>query len=199
MSESLKIDADYISPLQNIDLVAGRSRIRRSFKWETIHRNGWNLILITSGSGSAKINGETIQMNAGALYLFAPSDSPRQLFSAGWVAYWARFQLLSPPEWPQKSPGAFELKPPPQEFRRCVRDLAEVFRLALGLHRGWHPLAVRLLETIILRGNMLSVSGRLELVGLLPLDRHRGGGAGERPLHRCRSRAVEARQADHRG
>lgn len=97
-------------------------------------------------------------MNAGALYLFAPSDSPRQLFSAGWVAYWAHFQLLSPPEWPQKSPGAFELKPPPQEFRRYVRDLAEVFRLALGLHRGWHPLAVRLLETIILRGNMLSVS-----------------------------------------
>lgn len=158
MSEKTDFITNYISSLDDADLIAGRSILQKTSAWETLHRNDWNLIVMLAGSGSARIGQTDTPMRPGSLYLFAPSENPRQLVTGSWKTYWAHFRLLSTPSWPEEHPGVYVLTPPRFEFRRALRDLMEVLTLAVNRRNNWRPLAANLLNGIILRGNMLSTS-----------------------------------------
>lgn len=156
MSENSR--SDRISPLQDIDVVAGHSDIRHTCDWETFRNNDWNLIVMVSGHGSARVGSDEFPMKSGSLYLFAPTEERRFYSTKGWLSYWVHFPLHVPLEWPELLPGAYSLTPSAAEFRRDMRELMEVLKLAMGCRRGWHLLALNLIQNVILRGNMLSHS-----------------------------------------
>ena len=148
---------DRISPLQDIDVVAGHSLICSPSRWETFRNDDWNLVIMVSGEGIAWVGEHEILMKKGSLYLFAPSGSRRFYSTKSWLSYWVHFPLRIPMEWSALKEGVvYSLTPSASVFRRCVRELMEVLKLAMGCRRGWHLLALNLIQSVILRGNMLS-------------------------------------------
>ncbi len=148
---------DRISPLRDVDVVAGHSLISSPSCWETFRNNDWNLIIMVSGEGVARVGEHEFRMKKGSLYLFAPSGRRRFYSTRSWLSYWVHFPLRIPMEWPAlEEEVVYALTPSASAFRRCVRELMEVLKLAMGCRRGWHLLALNLIQSVILRGNMLS-------------------------------------------
>ena len=152
MSERMKDDR--ISPLVDVDVVAGRSEMRSPLVWETFRTSDWNLIALVSGEGIAGVGKREFAMRAGSFYLFPPTDQRRFYSTKRWLAYWAHFPLRIPLEWPEVIPGVYSLTPSASGFRRSIRELMEVLKLAMGCRRGWHLLALNLIQSILLRGNL---------------------------------------------
>ena len=152
---------DRISPLQDADIVAGHSLIRTPSRWETFRTNDWNLIIMLSGEGTVRVDELEFPIRKGSLYLFAPTGKRRFYSTRNWLSYWVHFPLRIPMEWPPlEEKIVYSLTPSASGFRRCVRELMEVLALAMGCRQGWHLLALNLIQSVILRGNMLSHRGR---------------------------------------
>lgn len=144
----------WISPLQDIDVVVGRSDIQHKCNWKTLRNNDWNLIILVAKNGAVRIGKDFFVMEEKSFYLFAPTKEPRTFFTEGWIAYWAHFPLQVAQGWPEFAPGGYSIVPSAVNYRRGKRDMMEAFQLAMGGQRGWHSLVLNLIQDVILRGNI---------------------------------------------
>lgn len=154
---------DVISPIHEASVVAGHSVIHSHSSWEDFRTRDWNLIVMAAGGGKARMDNASLSLAPGTVYLFAPMQKRRFYTTGGWVSWWMHFPLHTPLKWPELLPGElYALTPPPVEFRRCLRDVMEGVRVAVGCRVGWQLLALNLAHNVILRGNMLAGAAMAE-------------------------------------
>lgn len=126
-----------------------------SIVWRQMLCHDWNLLAVVSGY--IKVFSETgsVDLPVGSLTLIRPgrywSFESRPFIRA----YWFHFQPETAVEWSEPLPGICQIAGQPQFFERSLVDLEEIWQISQLPQMGWHSMASGLLNTVIIRGNML--------------------------------------------
>ena len=143
------------------EISTGKNIIKAGSEWKCCYGMG-DLLLSINGSVRVSNGGPFVTLPSRALLLIMPA--PELLFRAApesnWEAWWIHFKpdghLETLPNWAESpAPGIhlWRIKSP-EQFKRLRHDFSELRTLDKERRKGWYLLFYRLLEVMILRGNM---------------------------------------------
>ncbi len=147
-----------ISPFPGADLFSGRTNVIEpgGLEWESRWIDDWSLILTLDGNGRISFDSGDVPVAKRDLVLIAPEYAHRFCCAGKWDLLWVHFLMrphLTPPSgWPEFLPGVRCSRLPGAEFLRARAALLETCQLDRRRPPNWHPLAIALLETALLRG-----------------------------------------------
>ncbi len=139
------------------DLVSGRTVcISGCRPWYQRFIAPWGMIFVRSGRGALSCEGNSFSPEQGTLILMTPGFCHRFLPEPGWELLWfhflARPHMAEALQWPQTIPGAGAVRFSGKEEATIWNTLLESHQLELLRPPGWNPLAMLLLESVLVRG-----------------------------------------------
>lgn len=152
-----------MQPYPEVGILLGHDdAIRADRKWYGPRSQDWNLILAVKGVCRVTSGKHFLcMMTAGNVMLFPPGTPRSYLVREEWECYWCHFVTSLSIQWPQLESGCFQLCAPKEVFSVMLRDIREAAELYSYRPVGWHPLAIHLIEGILLRGNMKNCRNEL--------------------------------------
>lgn len=116
----------------------------------------WGLFFVRSGKGVVSCNQQSLTAGAGTLVLMTPGARHRFVPEEGWELLWFHFHprphIIGMLQWPPSIPGTAAVQCSGQECKKISNALMECCELELHRPSGWDPLAMQLLESVIVRG-----------------------------------------------
>ncbi|MBN8217404.1 MAG: helix-turn-helix transcriptional regulator [Spirochaetes bacterium] len=153
------------SPFAALEWVTGRSVREGASRWMG-RANQWNLLLSVKGCGRVDLEEGGVDLPQGSLALIAAG--PKREFSVekGWDVYWVHFrreETGAVARWPEVLRGVHLVTAPKPVFDAARSAFIELHGYSMAQPPGWRPLALCLLESVILRGNAASAHGVSDL------------------------------------
>lgn len=144
-------------PASENDLVSGRTVCTQGYRpWYQRLTASWGLLFIRNGRGTLVCDEQSLAADRGMLILMTPGFCHRFLPEPGWELLWfhffARPHVTEAQQWPQEIPGAGAVHFSGEEETTIRETLSEVHQLELRRPPGWNPLAMLLLESVLVRG-----------------------------------------------
>lgn len=144
-------------PASENDLVSGRTVCTQGYRpWYQRLTASWGLIFVRNGHGTLVCDEQSLAADRGMLILMTPGFCHRFLPEPGWELLWfhffARPHVTEAQQWPQEIPGAGAVHFSGEEETTIRETLSEVHQLELRRPPGWNPLAMLLLESVLVRG-----------------------------------------------
>lgn len=144
-------------PVSEDDLISGETISPPPTRpWFQRLTASWGLLFIRNGRGTLVCDELSLSAEQGMLILMTPGFRHQFLPEPGWELFW--FHFLARPhvtealQWPQEIPGAGAVHFSGEEETTIRETLSEVHQLELLRPPGWNPLAMLLLESVLVRG-----------------------------------------------
>lgn len=143
-------------PISEDDLISGETITSALRPWFQRLTASWGLLFIRNGCGTLVCNDKSLVAGQGMLILMMPGFRHQFLPEPGWELLW--FHFLARPhvtealQWPPEIPGAGAVHFSGEEETTIRETLSEVHQLELRRPPGWNPLAMLLLESVLVRG-----------------------------------------------
>ena len=127
-------------PISEDDLVSGQTVCTPGYRsWYQRFIAPWGIIFVHSGRGTLSCEGKAFSPEQGTLILLTPG-------------FFARPHVADALQWPQTIPGAGAVRFSGEEETTIGNTLREVHQLERLRPPGWNPLAMLLLESVLVRG-----------------------------------------------
>lgn len=144
-------------PISEDDLVSGQTVCTPGYRsWYQRFIAPWGIIFVHSGRGTLSCEGKAFSPEQGTLILLTPGFCHRFAPEPGWELLWfhffARPHVADALQWPQTIPGAGAVRFSGEEEMTIGNTLREVHQLERLRPPGWNPLAMLLLESVLVRG-----------------------------------------------
>ncbi|UKI33143.1 MAG: helix-turn-helix domain-containing protein [Lentisphaeria bacterium] len=144
-------------PVSEDDLISGETISPPILRpWFQRLTASWGLIFVRDGHGALVCDDKSLVVEQGMLILMTPGFCHQFLPEPGWELLW--FHFLARPHvtealrWPPAIPGAGAVHFTGEEETAVRETLSEVHQLELRRPPGWNPLAMLLLESVLVRG-----------------------------------------------
>ena len=126
----------------------------KSWKQRITERYG--LLLTSDGLGEISCNTQKLELPPGSLVLMKPGGVHQfrchECWSYLWFHFVPRTHILDMLDWPDAIPFTAEVVFTGEEYQKVYAALKEACQLDTWRSRGWKPLALSLLESVIVRG-----------------------------------------------
>lgn len=144
-------------PISEDDLVSGQTVSPPILRpWFQRLTASWGLIFVRDGHGALVCDDKSLVVEQGMLILMTPGFCHQFLPEPGWELLWfhffARPHVTEALQWPPAIPGAGAVHFTGEEETAVRETLSEVHQLELLRPPGWNPLAMLLLESVLVRG-----------------------------------------------
>ena len=144
-------------PVSEDDLISGETISPPILRpWFQRLTASWGLIFVRNGHGTLVCDEQSLAADRGMLILMTPGFRHRFLPEPGWELLWfhffARPHVTEALRWPSEIPGAGAVHFSGEEETTIRETLSEVHQLELRRPPGWNPLAMLLLESVLVRG-----------------------------------------------
>ncbi len=144
-------------PVSEDDLISGETISPPILRpWFQRLTASWGLIFVRNGHGTLVCDEQSLAADRGMLILMTPGFCHRFLPEPGWELLWfhffARPHVTEALRWPSEIPGAGAVHFTGEEETTIRETLSEVHQLELRRPPGWNPLAMLLLESVLVRG-----------------------------------------------
>lgn len=144
-------------PVSEDDLISGETISPPPTRpWFQRLTASWGLLFIRNGRGTLVCDELSLSAEQGMLILMTPGFRHQFLPEPGWELFWfhflARPHMAEALQWPQTIPGAGAVRFSGKEEATIWNTLLESHQLELLRPPGWNPLAMLLLESVLVRG-----------------------------------------------
>ena len=144
-------------PVSEDDLISGETISPPPTRpWFQRLTASWGLLFIRNGRGTLVCDELSLSAEQGMLILMTPGFCHQFLPEPGWELLWfhffARPHMAEALQWPQTIPGAGAVRFSGKEEATIWNTLLESHQLELLRPPGWNPLAMLLLESVLVRG-----------------------------------------------
>lgn len=144
-------------PVSEDDLISGETISPPPTRpWFQRLTASWGLLFIRNGRGTLVCDELSLSAEQGMLILMTPGFRHQFLPEPGWELLWfhflARPHMAEALQWPQTIPGAGAVRFSGKEEATIWNTLLESHQLELLRPPGWNPLAMLLLESVLVRG-----------------------------------------------
>ena len=144
-------------PISEDNLVSGQTVSPPILRpWFQRLTASWGLIFVRDGHGALVCDDKSLVVEQGMLILMTPGFCHQFLPEPGWELLWfhffARPHVAEALQWPQTIPGAGAVRFSGEEETTIGNTLREVHQLERLRPPGWNPLAMLLLESVLVRG-----------------------------------------------
>ena len=146
-----------VNPNPEHDFVTGHTISVRGYRpWFQRLTASWGLLFIQNGHGTLSCEGKSFSAERGMLILMTPGFrhhfQPEPDWKLLWFHFFARPHAADALQWPPEIPGAGAVRFSGKEETTIRNTLFEAHQLELLRPPGWSPLAMLLLESVLLRG-----------------------------------------------
>ncbi len=145
------------------DLISGHTQLieQQGYSWARRYCKHYGLVFTVKGEGFLEAYNEKCLIQGGDVFLFPPALKCNFTAGKNWEMYWFHFlprQDISPNlGWAVKENEINHVRLKGCAYDHVLASLKEAQELELNRCKGWYDLAIRLIETVIVRAENIAM------------------------------------------